>query len=71
MAGFDDQDMERPSFTQPARHPLLPLLLSKPGVEPAVQVSSKPVHCMSTVHQSSLLSQTFSAKWIQQSFVTP
>ena len=48
VAGFDDQDMERPCFTQPAMHPSVPLLLSKPGVEPVIQVSSKPVGCMST-----------------------
>lgn len=54
VSGFDDQDMERPSFTQPAIHPSVPLLLSKPGVEPVIQVSSitKRVHCMSTARQS-------------------
>ncbi|KAL9951050.1 hypothetical protein ACROYT_G043643 [Oculina patagonica] len=36
--GFDDQDMERPSFTEPAVHPSVPLLLSKLGVNPVIQV---------------------------------
>ncbi|XP_078355555.1 DNA excision repair protein ERCC-6-like 2, partial [Oculina patagonica] len=36
--GFDDQDMERPSFTEPAVHPSVPLLLSKPGDNPVIQV---------------------------------
>ena len=36
--GFDDQDMERPSFTQPAQYPSVPLVLSKPGAQPVIQV---------------------------------
>ena len=36
--GFDDQDMERPSFTQPAQHPSVPLVLSKPDAQPVIQV---------------------------------
>ena len=39
FAGFDDQDMERPSFAEPAVHASVPLLLSKPGVSPVIQVS--------------------------------
>jgi len=61
--GFDDQDMERPSFTQPAMHPLVPLLLSKPGAEPVIQVSSNPVNCcMFTDCWPLLVGKTFLAK---------
>ena len=41
--GFDDQDMERPSFSVPAPHPLVPLLLSDAGVQPVTQVRIMPV----------------------------
>ena len=60
--GFDDQDMERPSFTQPAVHPAVPLLLSKPGAEPVIQVSSNPVNCcMFTARKPLLVGKTFLA----------
>lgn len=36
--GFDDQDMERPSFTQPSQHPTIPMVLSEPGVKPVIQI---------------------------------
>ncbi|KAJ7325348.1 hypothetical protein OS493_029896 [Desmophyllum pertusum] len=36
--GFDDQDMERPSFSEPAVHPSVPLLLSPPDVHPVIQI---------------------------------
>ena len=36
--GFDDQDMERPSFTQPAQYPSVPLVVSKPDAQPVIQV---------------------------------
>ncbi|XP_066016491.1 DNA excision repair protein ERCC-6-like 2 isoform X3 [Pocillopora verrucosa] len=36
--GFDDQDMIRPSFTEPALGPSVPFILSKPGVVPVIQI---------------------------------
>lgn len=39
ITGFDDQDMIRPSFTEPALGPSIPFILSKPGVVPVIQVS--------------------------------
>lgn len=56
-AGFDDQDMERPSFSEPAEHASVPLLLSKPGVNPVIQV------------RIMLVCQQIDTKWVQQSFV--
>lgn len=38
MKGFDDQDMERPSFTQPSQHPTIAMVLSEPGVQPVIQI---------------------------------
>ena len=61
-SGFDDQDMERPSFTQPAVHPAVPLILSKPGAETVIQVSSNPVNCcMFTARKPLLVGKTFLA----------
>lgn len=39
ISGFDDQDMERPSFTQPSQHPTIPMVLSEAGVKPVIQVN--------------------------------
>ncbi|KAK2569891.1 hypothetical protein P5673_005747 [Acropora cervicornis] len=39
ISGFDDQNMERPSFTQPSQHPTIPMVLSEPGVKPVIQVN--------------------------------
>jgi hypothetical protein len=36
--GFDDQDMEKPHFSEPAPYPFVPLVLSDPGKQPVVQV---------------------------------
>ena len=36
--GFDDQDMERPLFSQPAQYPLVPLVLLKPDAQRVIQV---------------------------------
>ncbi|XP_068677020.1 DNA excision repair protein ERCC-6-like 2 [Montipora foliosa] len=36
--GFEDQDMERPSFTQAVQYPSVPLVVSDPGVQPVIKV---------------------------------
>uniref|UniRef100_A0A6P8HG51 DNA excision repair protein ERCC-6-like 2 isoform X2 n=1 Tax=Actinia tenebrosa TaxID=6105 RepID=A0A6P8HG51_ACTTE len=38
MDGFDDKDMEKPRFSEPAPYPFVPLVLSEPGIEPPIQV---------------------------------
>lgn len=39
FSGFDDEDMMKPHFNEPASQPFVPYVLSDPETQPPVQVS--------------------------------